>query len=478
MSRPVPPPLPPSPARLPEMAATAEVPALSKGATATRPLDFLLVTSRADFNHSCRRFDDDCRQAAVDAEIVYIEDLPGITHGEKLASLHRLNADRHASGAVAPSTIKVVLLHGSVGVPPADDSLDRFRQECLSVNASDRPAGRVHMITVADGTLAFPTDLVDAALRATVIADGRPAPGFADTILFAACGSGLFRDAATTTGGSYVFGSGKKSVFTEDFAAGLQAVVMEQGQRKRQNAAPLSGRDCWNLMRNHSGEHVSLVDKGTVEVSKVLRTGHSEPGLAARSAGTGPAAHTRLSAQAIRTLFAKTDHGSAASLRQIIDRWGPAILSADHAAVIPGISLWSTAVGSARDAQEKALLLLSHTPDGCSQRVLSRECLKSLIGRQWTPLLVESFKRMAAIDPLPLTQEDFVIWLRSMPAQAEQLIKLCRRSRDLSESLGSYLAKVRREQARQLQPGVFGLPTFFDTLADKAEDRQRRTSAQ
>lgn len=489
MSLPVSPLRPSSSPQLPGIEATAELNAVSDGTAITKPLDFLLISSRADFPHSCRKFADGCREAAVHAEIIYIEDLPGTTSGEKLASLHRLNVERQASGAVTPSTIKVALLHGWAGVAPADASLDRFRQEHLGMETCEPPGAeqegkrspapaRAHMMTAAEGRLAFPTDLVDAALRATAMADGEARPGFADTVIYAGCASGLYRDAARTTGGSYVFASGKKSAFTEDVNAGLHAVVMEQGQRKRQNLPPLSGRDCWNVMRNLSGEHVSFVGNDAVEVHKAVRTVHSEPVLGVRSAGASQEVETTVTAQAIRLLFAKANHGSAATVKRVIDRWGPAILAADHAAVIPGVSLWSIAIGSARDAEQKALLLLSHMPEFFSHGPLLEDRLKCVIAHQRTHVLVESFRRMTAIDPLPLPQEEFVIWLRSMPEETEQLIKLCRRSRDLSESLGSYLARVRREQARQPHRGYFNLPIYFEALARKAEDRYQRTSAQ
>lgn len=462
---------------LPALDGSAGVTAPADPGSSTKPLDFLMVTSRADFRPALARFDQACHAADVQAEVICVEDLPGTTAGEKLSSLHQLNAARQASGTVTPSTIKVVLLHGGPHAPPADASVDRFRRDCLGPDAS--PAqGPGHYLSATGGALGFPTDLVDAALRRPVTTDGQPGTGFTDTVIYGACGSGLFREAARETGASYVLGSGRKSVFIEDFNAGLAAVVKAQGERKRQNLPPMSGRDCWNVMRHLSGEHVTLVDKGAVEIHKILLADHGEPVLTVRPSGAAREATPEAGAQAIRTLFAKAHHGSAASLKQAIDRCGPAILSANHGAVIPGVSLWSVVSRSTRDAEQKVLLLLKYAPESFTPMPPLQDVLKRAIERQWTPVLAELFTQMTATDPAPLALDDFVICLRQMPTQAEQLVKSCRRSRELSHGLGDYLAKALREAASSAVPGPFALPPFFNELAKKSEQRHRRIAAQ
>lgn len=465
------------PRSLPALDAGTGVAVTADAGSSVTPLDFLLVTSRADFKRPLDQFEEACHAASMQAEVIYIEDLPGATAGEKLSSLHQLNAARQASGAVTPSTIKVVLLHGGPHAPPADASVDRFRRACLGPDASP-PEGPRHYVSAANGTLGFPTELVDAALRRPVKTDGSPEASFADTIIYGACGSGLLREAASETGGSYVLASGRKSLLSEDFNAGLAAVVREQGERKRKALPPLSGRDCWNVMRQLSGEHVALVDKGTVEIHKILLADHGEPMLRARTTGAAKEATPDGGAQAIRTLFAKAHHGSAASLKRVIDRWGPSILSADHGAVIPGVSLWSIVSRSTRDAEQKALLLMQHAPDSFAQSPLLLDMLKRAVECQWTTLLAEAFRHMAAADPLPLKLEKLTIWLRRMPKETEQLTKLCRHSRDLNYALGAYLVRLKRETSPHMLAGPFALPPFFDELAQKSEERLRRTATQ
>jgi len=464
---------------------SAGIASLAENSSATTALDFLLITSRVEFENSHKRFTEECSQAGVHADILFIEDLPGQNSGEKLASLHRMNAGWHTNGIVVASTIKVALLHGSVGVGPTDASVDRFRQECMGVEASQRRSGQndsatasAHMITAAGGKLVFPTDLFDAALRATVMHDGKLSTGFVDTIIYGACGSGVFRDAAKKTGGSYVFGSGKKSVFTEDFNSSLSALVKDQGQRKRQGSAPLSARDCWNLMRDLSGEHVSLVGNDYIEINKVLLSGHTEPRIEVRSDATGQPVHQEISAQAIRALFAKIHHGSAASVERLIDRWGPRILSSDHRTVMPDVSLGFVALASEREAEQKIRLLLSHAPGYLLHKDMALKWLNGAIEHTWIPLLGELFKRMADTAPLPLSLEEVVIWLRSNPVQTDKLMKLCRGSRDLSESVGAYLAKAQLEESGHGRPSIFSLPAFFDRLAKKAASRAPKIAAQ
>lgn len=474
MSTPVSAPRTPFVHPLPTVTASA---AVGDSVKVTAPFDFLLVSSRTDFDRFRQQFIETCEAAGMRAEILYVEDLAGTSPGDKLASLQRLSTGWLASGAVGPGTIKVTLLHGWVGVPPADASIDFFRQACTGSEQAGT-GGTMHMLTAANGRLAFPTDLFDAALRASVVRDGQMHAGFVDTVIYGACGSGMFREAAKSTGGSYVFGSGKKNVFTDDFHACLCAVIREQARRKRACAAPLSVRDCWQVMREVSGEHVSLVDSGTVAINKLPQSAHSAPTLAVRAADAVPAAGSEDSAQGIRALFAKVHHGAVASVQRVIDRWGSGILTADHGALLPGVSLWSAALASPREGEQKIRLLLSLAPGCLAQRGAPQTLLNGALERQSTPLLCFLFERMLAVTPPPLSQEDFVIWLRSRPDLAERLVKYCRSSREVSTSVGAYLVALLPEASGEQAPGIFHLPPFFDNLARKTAARLRQTAAQ
>ena len=475
----------------PQVEPSSGVASVADDAGVTASLDFLLITSRVDFDRSYKQFMDECDQAGVHADTLFVEDLPGRTAGEKLASLHQISASWNANGKVVSSTIKVELLHGRIDVEPADLSLGLFRQAHLGIRETQRRSGqespaassapaKIHMMTGAAGKLVFPTDLFDIALRATVVNDGQTNAGFVGTIVYSACGSGVFRDTAKQSEGSYVIASGKKSVFTEDFNAGLRALVRDQGNRKRHGSPPLSARDCWNLLRDQSGEHVALVGNDAIEINKVLKSGHSEPAINVRSEPIDQKRPEEISDQAIRTLLAKIDHGSAKSVQQVIDRWGPGILSADHGAVIPGMSLWSLAIRSKRDSEQKVLLLIAHTPGRLSQKSMLEAWLKIAAERSWTSVLGGLFKRMADTPPLPLSLEDVVIWMRQNAKQTDELMKLCRKSRDLSESVGDYLhqAHLAEPTPGHLAQRNFFLPHFFDGLAKKAAERARKRAAQ
>jgi hypothetical protein len=491
MSTPVGSLLPPVSQQPPHVEPVSGVVSVADDAGVTASLDFLLITSRVDFDRSYKKFMDECNQAGVHADTLFVEDLPGRTPGEKLASLHQISASWNANGKVVASTIKVELLHGRIDVEPADHSLGLFRQEYLGIQETQRQSGqdgnttssapaKIHMMTAAAGKLVFPTDLFNVALRATVVNDGQTNAGFGGTIVYSACGSGVFRDTAKQSEGSYVIASGKKSVFTEDFNAGLSALVRDQGNRKRQGSPPLSARDCWRLLRDQSGEHVALVGNDTIEINKVLQSGHSEPAINVRSEPIDQRKPEEISDQAVRTLLAKIHHGSAKSVRQVIDRWGPGILSADHGAVIPGMSLWSLAIGSKRDSEQKVLLLVAHTPGNFLQKSMLETWIKVAIERSWTSVLSRLFKRMADTAPLPLSLERVVIWMRSHPEQTNKLTTLCRKSRDLSEYVGDYLyqAHLAESNPNHLALRNFFLPPFFEGLAKKAADRARKGAAQ
>lgn len=484
MSVPVTPPLPPAVPQPAFVEPSAAIESVADAPAVTRALDFLLITSRVDFSRSHKKFVDECAQAGVNAETLFVEDLPGQTPGEKLANLHRMSANWNANGKVVASTIKVELLHGRIDDESADHSLDQFRREHLGAQEAQRQSGqaslaassapaKMHMMTAAGGKLVFPTDLFDAALRATIVDDGQVHAGFAGTIVYSACGSGVFRDTAKQSSGSYVIASGKKSVFTEDFNAGLRALVRDQGERRRRGLPPLSARDCWNLLRDQSGEHVALVGNDTIEINKVLQSGHSEPAINVRSDAVSQKNPQDISAQAIRTLFAKIDHGSARSVQQVIDRWGPGVLSADHNAVIPNMPLWSIALESSRDSEQKMCLLIRHMPDHFLHKDLLGELLTIATKHSWISVVSETFKRMTDMTPPPMSFEQLVIWMRSNQKQKDELIKFCRRNKDVNHHVGAYLHKAQRATPDQnyLALSNFSLPPFFDELARKAAER-------
>ncbi len=178
-------------------------------------------------------------------------------------------------------------------------------------------------------------------------------------------------------------------------------------------------------------------------------------------------------AQAIRTLFAKIDHGSAKSVQQVIDRWGPGILLADHDAVMPGMSLWSVALESSRDSEQKFRLLLLHAPGYLPPQSTLVAWLNIAIKRSWTALLGDIFKRMNDMTPPPMSLEHMIIWMRSNPKLTDSLIKYCKRSREINESVGAYLYKAQLAEPNldYLVQGNLTLTPDFDRLAKKAAER-------
>ncbi|MCM0043421.1 MAG: hypothetical protein NBV65_02190 [Burkholderiaceae bacterium] len=458
-------------------AQAAGVSSVAQDVAAVKPLDFLLITSRIDFERSCKQFVDACGRAAVEGEIVFIEDLPGNAAGDKLAALHRKNAALHRSGRLSASTIKIALLHGGMGVPAAHPDLVRFRQDYLGDPATSpsTPAAETHTMSAANDTISFPTELMDAALRATSIIDGQARAEFRDTVIFGACGSAMFREAASKTGGSYVFGSGKKSVYVRDFDAGLSALVDAQARRARENLPPLSGRDCWMLMSNVSGEHVSYVAGDSMEIHKILQSGFSEPVLSARTAA-GDGNDRRV--QGIRTLYAKISHGSANSVSRVIARWGPDLLSADHAQVVGPITLWTEVLASERERAQKMRLLLSHMPDQLPPMPTLLTCLNAAIDDSSLDLLVELFERMKRSSPLPMSLETSIAWLKSRPQQAKALAKFCRGSRQMTDVVGSHLARAVAEAVRTGYPAHMSLPEPFAGMVKRAQQQTHQSSPQ
>ena len=110
--------------------------------TTNAPLDLLLVTSRIDFDRTCRRFIEDGAGAGLNVAIIYLEDLAGENNGERLEDLLQLNAKWQSSGKICSSTIKVVLLHGGTDELPADPGIDQFRQKYFGDKDDVAPSSR------------------------------------------------------------------------------------------------------------------------------------------------------------------------------------------------------------------------------------------------------------------------------------------------------------------------------------------------
>lgn len=222
------------------------------------------------------------------------------------------------------------------------------------------------------------------------------------------------------------------------------------------------------LLRNVSGEHVSYVGDSKLEISKLLRSGHSEPVL---TTGGGITPH------AIRILFAKIKHGSAASVRKVIDTWGPQILASDHASVMPRLSLWSEVIDTPREGEQKARLLMDHQPGFISNKAMVQKCLSGYVRNKWTALLVDLFKRMAAQEP-PLSLESFYAWLMDAPDTQRELEKICRTSAALSDSLGLYLLKAMNDDAKHSARRLFVIPAFLERLAARMHRKMQQSVRQ
>jgi hypothetical protein len=347
----------PPPAPIPPVTAPANVALNLNTSPVIMPLEFMIVTSRHDFGMDTHRFANECERLGIQSDIVYIEDLEGHTAGEKLTHLHKLNADWKANGKVVNSTIKCLLLHGQIDAFPDDESLEEFYVDTLgyesgsdsgdedsgiSNNGKDNAASEEYdsdtlvssddesdVLVSSDeesghdeqknieihcayaGNLVIPTHYIDLALRHFTWKDGIPKYGFRKTIIYGPCFSGNLRDIVKPTGASYVLTTGKKTGLTWDFFDGLALLAREAANRKHEKQRPMSGRDCWMLMRNVTGEHISYVGENSVEVHKVLETAHSEPVLSAQDTYRGRRANNILAAKII--------HGSADSLQRAID---------------------------------------------------------------------------------------------------------------------------------------------------------------
>ena len=380
-------------------------------APAVTPLDFLFVTSRDDFGKSAGRFTDQCKHTGVHTELVFIEDLPGRTAGEKLASLHTLNGDWQAAGKITGSTIKILMLHGAMEEFPDDASLEEFGTSTVGLEwtrdeedeeaaASGDTDGTAEPVdsdpgtlvrsgddesecsTAADteeavetdsdsrassddesaddtaevdrvhctfaGGLTFPTELIDCALRSIKFEEGELVQGNPETIIYSSCYSGNLRDAFKTKSATYVLTDGKKPGLTRDTFDGLKLIADETARRKSEKQPLMSGRDCWMQMKNVTGEHIAYVGDRKVEIHKVLEAGHSEPVISVKSVHDSQLAKN--------VLIAKLSHGSARALQRAIDRFGrEALLQIGSVKIFAYLA--DNEFHSAADLQEKMDIL-------------------------------------------------------------------------------------------------------------------------
>lgn len=433
------------------------------------PLDFHLITSRTDFGNRANTFTEAFTRLGIRAEVTYIEDVAGMASGDKLTALFDKGAAWRSSGKIANETIKVVLLHGGMGNLPPDSSLDKFCRESMGTQES-QPDAQTHIITAAHGRIAFPIRLLDAALRSITIDGSETTIGFSKTIIYCSCYSAVFRDEAKKTGGDYVFAIGKKSGIADDFEACLLNIIDACAERKRQHDSALTARDCWSLMQGISGEHVSFVGDDTLEINKVIRSGHSEPALVTLANCSDD--------QAMRILFAKLSHGSAKSIQQIIDTRGPAILTADHSRLFPRMSPWSAVLHSDREVGQKAKILLLSTPGLLHKDGWFLTSLHQAIDKNRRPAIAALFSSLVNLPPLALSLEQFIFWARKNPGDASKLHKACRENRDISNAVGDYLLKATEDpSSKALSPSI-KLPEVFIQTRDARARRIAQARAQ
>ncbi len=310
-----------TPARAVDSPAPVE-PVAGGGAEVT-PLDLVIFTCDFDWNENTDTLCDAAGRAGIDAEVVSFEGLTGHTPGERLACLHKITGEWLASGKLTPSTVVYVDLHGGPadefdGLPDyfeARPDLKAFHQSLGDASAqceaaSDHPS--LFVFSAVDQE--FPGFMLDRALRHASPSNGSLQSDFRGLIVWGACHARDLSPNLMNSGGENLLLAGKKPVLSTDSEDCMLEVIDLLGARKREAQPPLSGRDYWMHLRNVSGEHIAFVQESSVEISKVLEAGHSEPVLHLR---TG-----RASGQARRVLDAKLAHGSAKALQAVFDQYG------------------------------------------------------------------------------------------------------------------------------------------------------------
>lgn len=429
-------------------------PAPQRAPATVRPLDFMFVASREDFQGEISELATTCKLSGQRCAVLYVEDLPGASEDDKLRHLKQINASWQSKGLIARTTIKVVLLHGST----------------LSLPATARASAAPHTMSGANDKLSFATEKFDAAMRSISTEAGQRSVGFTDTIIYESCHVGDMRQAFQKTGGSYVLMSGKKSVLVEDAKVCMTDLIRENARRQQENIAPLSGRECWERARQLSGEHVAYVQGDTLEISKAMPAEHAASPAAARPES---AQHIYLA------LAAKLVHGSAAAVRRVFEYWGPdtvrqAIPSQPgHAhALVEKLSL------STRETAEKLALLSQYgfgLPDAPEQ-LLDAVCKMLKNGRH--PLLVLIFEKSAAGD-CALTPAMLLDHLKALPDAQAALVRWCQQYPALNEAFIRFMPSPTASPPLPLAalsadlrhlilaPTLAGLPRW---LADEFED--------
>lgn len=299
--------LPPSsalPPQLPPVEAAAPVaPVAGKGPDVT-PIDLLIFTSEEDWEDEADNLRDAAGQHAVNAEVLFAEDLEGRSAEDKLASLYETIGEWLRNGKLQPSTVIYVSLHGGM------DNEDSDADTSPTSAASQASYG----FSADDSNLEFPGERLVSALRHASPSGGSQAPDFAGLIIWAACRARKLAPVLQASGGENIILAGNKPVQSTDAEDCMLDVIDQIGARKRDGQPPLSGRDYWMHLRNVSGEHIAFVQDTSTEIHKVLSSGHSEPTLQSR---TG-----RSAGQPLRILEAKVIHGSPKAVRAVFDTFG------------------------------------------------------------------------------------------------------------------------------------------------------------
>lgn len=287
------------------------------------PLDLVILTCDFDWNQNARTLCDAAASAGVHAEVICFEDLEGETTGDRLSRLHETIGEWLASGKIHPSTIVYVDLHGGP-VDEFDCMADYYeaRPDLKAFHDSllDEPEGkpatanRSSLFAFRAADVDIPGFMLDSALRHSTHSNGRIQSDFKGLIVWSACHARQMAPDLKNSGGENLLLAGNKPVLSSDSEDCMLEMIELIGSCKREGCAPLSGRDHWMHLRNVSGEHIAYVQDDSVEISKVLEFGHSEPVLGERNSRAGE--------QARRVLEAKLAHGSAKALQAVFDKYG------------------------------------------------------------------------------------------------------------------------------------------------------------
>ena len=423
---------------------------------ATSPLDFMLVTSRADFESVGRKFNEECKAGGVIGTVVYMEDLPGNTINEKLERLQQVNASWQSKGFIAQSTIKAVLLHGdSVSLAPSTKA----------------DAGR-HLMSISTPNLTFSTEAFDAAMRDITSKDGERSVGFSGTVIYDSCRVGSMRQAFKNSGGSYLLLAGMKNALAGDGVTCISDLIQESGRRKRENSAPLTGRECWLRASQLSGEHVAYIKGDVLEVCKVIT---------ADQASSPDETKLPAAEKIFHSVLAKLRHGATATVQRLFELWGPdAIRKAIQSCQDSDFDMLLVVGRTDRELIEKLQLLEQiglGIPDAPDQL---RACMLAAISHSREKLLSVLFQQCAS-GTRRLTPATFLDGLKAAPDAQTTLAKLCDEYPHLKQDFKDFMQSHANPQQHPLPfanlspdlrriamaPSVEGLPQWLtDELVD------------